>query len=264
MVDILKPLNISDILINDIVFAAPKIKKDKKIIPLKYKDSDKFVFELPQLLYKNSIEHYDDYSEIELLLEGKNKEHVSELITFLNALENKIKSDAAANTHDWFNKSIEHINLQRIIRYSNTYNIGSVKLKILKSNEFETNITFDNNKISKTELPCNSFCKSIIECYALWINSNNDFGIFLRPILLNFSVVKKLNYNYNFNEDDSDDIYIPDTDINNNMFMKIMHPSNSQEINNDLKEFKNNLYKNRENNIEEESEMVDSSSSDKK
>ena len=43
----------------------------------------------------------------------------------------------------------------------------------------------------------------ILEVYAVWINSNNDFGIFLRPVLISFSAREEL-YNYRFVESDEE------------------------------------------------------------
>jgi len=62
----------------------------------------------------------------------------------------------------------------------------------------------------------------ILEVYAVWINSNNDFGIFLRPVLISFTAREDV-YNYKFiesdEEEDEDDI--PDTEVNNNVFVKL-------------------------------------------
>ncbi len=67
----------------------------------------------------------------------------------------------------------------------------------------------------------------ILECYAVWINTNNDFGLFFRPVLVSFTPREKEVYNYKFLEDSDDDnenenvFEIPDTEINANIFMKI-------------------------------------------
>jgi hypothetical protein len=75
----------------------------------------------------------------------------------------------------------------------------------------------------------------ILECYGIWINANNDFGIFFRPILISFTPKEKEDYNYKFIEDSDDDgVDIFDTEVNQNIFMKI-EPSvnNKQKHNND-------------------------------
>ena len=74
-------------------------------------------------------------------------------------------------------------------------------------------------------IPEDSWCKMILECYAVWINTNNDFGIFFRPILISFIPKQKEIYNYKFVQDsdseEENEFDIPDTEINNNIFMKI-------------------------------------------
>jgi hypothetical protein len=75
----------------------------------------------------------------------------------------------------------------------------------------------------------------ILECYGIWINSNNDFGIFFRPILISFTPKEKEIYNYKFIEDSDDDgVDIFDTEVNQNIFMKIEPSVNKkQNQNND-------------------------------
>jgi len=61
----------------------------------------------------------------------------------------------------------------------------------------------------------------LLECYAIWVNSNNDFGLFLRPVLISFTQKEIYNYNFIEDSDDEDKLNVPDTEINNNIFMKI-------------------------------------------
>ena len=107
----------------------------------------------------------------------------------------------------------------------------------------------------------------ILECYAIWINSNNDFGLFFRPVLLSFNLKEKDIYNYKFIESDEDEIDIPDTEINHNIFMKgdsntKLHKSL---IHLDASELMNNLYSDKNSDILdlniENSYLSDSSSS---
>jgi len=63
----------------------------------------------------------------------------------------------------------------------------------------------------------------ILECYAIWINSNNDFGIFLRPILISFTPKETYNYRFIEDSDEGDEFDVPDTEVNNNIFMNIKH-----------------------------------------
>ena len=215
----IEPIKINNINFNNINYT--KIynnNNNKKIILIKYNDNNNiknFVFQSPTLLnlYKPKI--YNNYAEIEVLLEGKESTKINKFINFLNDLESKIKIDATNNANNWFkldqNNSI--INFQKVIRENDI-----LKIKILKNNDFETILQLNNNKkINTNNIPDDSWCKLILECYAIWINNNNDFGIFFRPILISFKLKEKKIYNYNFIEDsDNDsDVDIPDTDIKN-------------------------------------------------
>ena len=58
----------------------------------------------------------------------------------------------------------------------------------------------------------------ILECYAVWI-SNNNFGLFFRPIAISFMDKQVYNYNF-FNDSESEsEEEIPDTEAN--IFMKV-------------------------------------------
>ncbi len=61
----------------------------------------------------------------------------------------------------------------------------------------------------------------ILECYAIWINSNNDFGIFLRPILISFTPKETYNYKFIEDSDEGDEFDVPDTEVNSNIFLNI-------------------------------------------
>ena len=72
-----------------------------------------------------------------------------------------------------------------------------LKFNKINLEEPKKNFTLDNNKkIKPEEIPENSWCKMILEVYAIWVNGNNDFGIFLRPILISFK--QREEYNYKF------------------------------------------------------------------
>jgi hypothetical protein len=178
----------------------------------------------------------NDYAEIDISLIGKKKENINTFVNFLNNLEKKIKDDAVLYSSKWFslNDDNQIINFQKIIRDNNT-----IKLKLIKNNDFETMVQLNNeNRINFQSIPENGWCKVILECYAIWINHNNDFGLFFRPILISFTI--KEIYNYNFiNDDESEDnnssYNIPDTDINkniSNLFFKLdnkMYKNNNEE-----------------------------------
>jgi hypothetical protein len=323
----LEPYKISDIDLNKIVYSKIKETKNKKIVIIKYNDNNKFnefVFQLPTLLNINKAELFNEYSEIELALIGKNYSKINDVINFFNNLELKIKDDAHNNAHTWFKNNNDIINFQKIIRNqdskfdndesigevqesnldgvgtthkssgnadsvgtthkssgnadsvgtthkssgnadsvgttykssgnadgvgttyksssnadsvgttykssSNADSVGTIKLKLIKTHDFESIIQLNNKRIDAANIPEDSWCKMILECYAIWINSNNDFGIFLRPIIVSFTPKEKINYKYKFTDDSDNgsEFEIPDTDINDNIFMKINTNSNNQ------------------------------------
>jgi hypothetical protein len=226
----LEPLKINNIKLNNIIYSKIKVNQNKKIILLKYNDNKikNFVFQTPTLTNMNKAIITNDYAEIDIALIGKKKKNINSFLNFLNNLEEKIKEDAIMYSSQWFSlndndNDNQIINFQKIIRDNNT-----IKLKLIKNNDFETLVQLNNdNKINFQSIPENSWCKVILECYAIWINHNNDFGLFFRPILISFTI--KEIYNYNFiNEDESEDnnssCNIPDTDINkniSNLFFKL-------------------------------------------
>jgi len=75
----------------------------------------------------------------------------------------------------------------------------------------------NKTKIDSEMLPSDSWVKMILEIYAIWINPNNDFGVFIRPILVSYT--NNNNYNYDFVQESEEEIEeIPDTEINDSKF----------------------------------------------
>ena len=191
----LEPLKINNIDFNKICYPKIKENQNKKIILIKYiSDKNKlknFVFQTPTLTNLNKPVICSDYAELDISLESKSG-NINNFINFLNDLEYKIKEDAKIYASRWFNTTDEQvINFQKIIRDNNT-----IKIKLIKNNDFESIIQLNNDtKIDFDLIPENSWSKMILECYALWINSNNDFGIFFRPILISFSL-KRINISF--------------------------------------------------------------------
>ena len=269
------PLNIHDIDLNNITYTKIKSNQTKKIILLKYNDKSKtnsiknFVIQTPTLLNISLPDFTSGFAEIEVALDGKYNNRIDSFISFLNNLENKIKTDAQTNASEWFNMNDNQtINFQKIIRESSNYSKGTLKIKIIKNNDFETLIQLNNtHKIDTNSIPANSWCKMILECYAIWINSNNDFGLFFRPVLLSFNLKEKDIYNYKFIESDEDEIDIPDTEINHNIFMKVDSSNKLHKslIHLDASELVSNLYSDKNSDILdlhiENSYLSDSSSS---
>jgi hypothetical protein len=222
-----EPLKISSVDFSKMVYPKQKQTQNKKIILIKMNEKNRlknFVFQTPTLLNINKPEPANGYAEIELAFIGKEQKKVDKFIKFLTDLETKLKNDAIYNAASWFNLTGDNdtINFQKIVRESVEYKNGTFKVKILKNSDFETILQLDNSKkIKLQDVPENSWCKMILEVYAVWINSNNDFGIFLRPVLISFTAREDV-YNYRFVESDEEDVDdIPDTEVNNNVFVKL-------------------------------------------
>ena len=222
-----EPLKISSVDFSKMVYPKQKQTQNKKIILIKMNDKNRlknFVFQTPTLLNINKPENANGYAEIELAFIGKEQKKVDRFIKFLNDLESKLKTDAIYNASNWFNLTSDNdtINFQKIVRDSVEYKNGTFKVKILKNSDFETILQLDNSKkIKLQDVPENSWCKMILEVYAVWINSNNEFGLFLRPILISFKLKESYNYKFLDESDEENDINIPDTENNNNIFMNI-------------------------------------------
>lgn len=229
--DIQQPYKISNVDFDNIVYPNVKTNQNKKIILIKYNENNKlknFVFQTPTLLNLYKINNENNYAELEIALVGKDKNKVKTFVDFLNKLENKIKTDVQHHASLWFsNTNMETIKCQKIIRESDKYKEGTIKIKIIKNVDFETSIRLNNNKkISLEQINENDWCKMILECYAIWINENNDFGLFFRPVIISFTPNEQ--YNYNFIDSEEESIDIPDTDINNNIFLNITSTNNNK------------------------------------
>lgn len=216
-----EPLNIKDINFDNIIYSKCKKNQNKKIILIKYNDDEikNFVIQTPTLLNLYKAKKYNNYSEIELALVGnESQEKVNKFINFINKLETKIKNTAREQGNKWFDlEENKTLSFHNIIRDSDDYDKGTFKLKILNDDIFKTKLLFNNNNISVNEISNNSWCKIILEFYAIWINSDNEFGLFLRPIIISFNM--KESYEYKFINDSDEEIEIPETEINQEIFL---------------------------------------------
>ena len=240
--NLLEPYKLEDIDVNRLVYTKTKITPNKKILFIKYKELNNklknLVFQTPTLVNLHKPNIKDGYAEIDVALEGKQDSKLLRLFNFIDNLEKKIKNDAQFYANEWFNLSNNsNINFQKIIRESSENPRGILKLKLINNNDFETELSLckinnnnNNNKIKFDDIPENCWVKMLLECYAIWINNDNDFGVFLRPILASFSPREKLNYKYEFIKDedsqssDDENSFIPDTEIitmQNDIFLPI-------------------------------------------
>lgn len=233
-----EPFRIHQVDLDNIVYTKIKTNDTKKIIFIKYKDGKTnlkpFVIQIPSVLNLNTpVKITEDYYELEIPLITQEKEKNISLINFFEDLDKKIIQDAKNNSKIWFDNitNTNSIKYKKLIKESDVYKEGILKIKIIKNNDFETILQIANKKkLNIKELPSNSWCKMLLEIYAIVINSQNDtFSLFLRPVILSFKEKEVSNYNYKFLDDsdsEKDEINIPDTELNS-IFIKNIIKDNS-------------------------------------
>jgi hypothetical protein len=238
-----EPFRIHQIDYNNIVYTKIKTNETKKIIFIKYNEDKNnhkpFVIQIPTLLNLNDpVKITEDYYELEIPLITQEKDKSTGLINFFEELDKKIVQDAKTNSKTWFEgiSGTSSIKYKKIIKESDLYKDGLVKIKIINNNEFKTLLQIENKKrINIKELPVNSWCKMLVEVYAVVINiQNNTFSLFLRPIILSFKEKEVSNYNYKFLEDsdsEKEDVDIPDSEING-IFIKNIVNFNNEKVDN--------------------------------
>lgn len=227
MTTIKVPYRISEIDVDNICYTDIKVNNKKTIVYMKYCDNNKFkniVFQTPTFLSTNLVKCKNNMYELDVPLIGKEMNKIDKFINFLNEIDKKIMKDAK-NNNKWFENftDVKTMKYQRIIRESIDKNNdrGVIRLKILKTNDFETIIHNNNNRINVEEINKDSWLKCILEIYAIWINPNG-FGLFIRPILLSLKPCTRINYNYKLIEDsdEADEDVNVDTIQDNSIFIR--------------------------------------------
>jgi len=206
------PYRINEINVDNICYTDVKSNETKTIIYLKYMDNNKLkniVFQTPNLLNVYNIlqkRQTSNVFELDVPLKGKSENKISKFIRFLNDIDKKIIKDAR-NNPQWFSSFPQQktMKYQKIIRDSDEteYSDGIIRFKILKTNDFNTMVQLNNKKINlltDDTIPKNCWVKSILEIYAIWINENG-FGLFIRPIIMDFKLNDMVVYNYKMIED---------------------------------------------------------------
>jgi hypothetical protein len=226
-----EPYRIHQINLSNIIYAKVKTTETKKLVFIKYEENKKMkplVIQCPSLLNINQpTKVSNDYHELEIPLITQEKDKAKLLNKFFEDLDNKIINDAKYNSTLWFDglKQKESIKYKRIIKESDNFLDGTIKIKIIKNIDFETMLQINNkNRINVKDIPTNYWCKILIEVYALVINyQTNTFSIFLRPIILSFK--QKEIYNYKLLEDsdsEKEEMDVPDSELSS-IFMKQIH-----------------------------------------
>ncbi len=219
------PFRLSEIDINNICYTDVKSNEKKTIVYLKYMDNNKLkniVFQTPTTMSTNMIQCKNNIFELDVPLVGKEIDKINRFIQFLDLLDRKIVKDAK-NNNKWFElfSNQKTMKYQKILRESTDGNRnGVIRLKLLRTNDFETVVQYNNSRINIEEIQKDCWLKSILEIYAIWINENG-FGLFIRPILLSFKPCMKINYNYKLIDDSEEveDVAV-DTVYDNSIFLK--------------------------------------------
>ena len=134
------PYKIWSINIDNMIYKNQKETKDKKIIFIKYEDDThlkNMVFQLPTL--NNNINLSDNEIEISI---NNDEEKENKIIDFLNLIDTKVIKDAKINATSWFShvKDKSKINYHHILRSVNNDSYYTLKLKIIDSKDFKTNL----------------------------------------------------------------------------------------------------------------------------
>ncbi len=204
------PYRFNEIDLNNIIYTDIKYNNKKTVIYIKYDDNNKFknlVFQTPSMISINNVQNKNNIFELDVPLIGKEQNKMEPFINFLNKLDKKIIKDAKHN-NKWFERfaNVKSMKYQKIIRESvdERNKNGVIRLKLLRTDDFETLVQNNNTKINIEEINKDCWLKCILEIYAIWIN-NNGFGVFIRPILLSFTPCMKIAYNYKMIDDSEDE-----------------------------------------------------------
>jgi hypothetical protein len=268
------PYRINEINVDNICYTDIKTSERKTIIYLKYMDCNKLkniVFQTPNLVNAFNIVKKNSIYELDIPLKGKSEGKTMKLVNFFNSIDKKIMKDAKNNS-TWFAgfHQQQTMKYQKIIRdsVSSEYSNGIIRIKILNTNDFNTIVSVNEKKIeSYDSIPENCWVKSILEIYAIWINENG-FGLFIRPILVNFKLSETIIYDYKLIDDseeevdDVDDGLCTIQDNNDSVFIRSENDIDTVLL--DMSDFKKDLTltelkNNLENDLKNDNETEDTS-----
>ena len=238
---LIEPYRYGQLNLDNIVYSKTKQLNQKKIIYIKYNDNshmNQFVFQCPTLLNINKPQvASDEYHELEIPITTQDSNKQQNFIDFLEKLDDKIINDNKNN--DWTSDMTSNIKYKRMLKETNNEHI--LKLKLIKSKDFETNLQTDSNKrLKPSDIPLNTWCKILLEVYAVVINMKfNTYNILIRPIIISFK--EKFQYNYSLIEDsdENDDDNVLDTEVNNIFLKQVVQPKVSINTYSDVKQSNN-------------------------
>ena len=237
-----EPYRIHQINLSNIVYTKVKTTETKKLVFIKYEDNKKIkplVIQCPSLLNINQpTKVSNDYHELEIPLITQEKDKAKLLNKFFEDLDDKIIDDAKYNSTLWFDgikNNKDSIKYKRIIKESDSFPDGALKVKVIKNVDFETMLQIENkSRINVQDIPVNYWCKMLLEVYALVINhQTNTFSLFLRPIILSFKDKQASKYNYTLLEDsdsDKDEMDVPDSELSSIFMKQVTKRNNDNEL----------------------------------
>ena len=237
-----EPYRIHQINLSNIVYTKVKTTETKKLVFIKYEDNKKIkplVIQCPSLLNINQATKVsNDYHELEIPLITQEKDKAKLLNKFFEDLDDKIIDDAKYNSTLWFDgikNNKDSIKYKRIIKESDSFSDGALKVKVIKNVDFETMLQIENkSRINVQDIPVNYWCKMLLEVYALVINhQTNTFSLFLRPIILSFKDKQASKYNYTLLEDsdsDKDEMDVPDSELSSIFMKQVTKRNNDNEL----------------------------------
>jgi hypothetical protein len=237
-----EPYRIHQIDLSNIVYTKVKSTETKKLVFIKYEDNKKIkplVIQCPSLLNINQpTKVSNDYHELEIPLITQEKDKAKLLNKFFEDLDDKMIEDAKYNSTLWFDgikNNKDSIKYKRIIKDSDSFPDGALKVKVIKNVDFETMLQIENkSRINVQDIPVNYWCKMLLEVYALVINhQTNTFSLFLRPIILSFKDKQASKYNYTLLEDsdsDKDEMDVPDSELSSIFMKQVTKRSNDNNL----------------------------------
>jgi hypothetical protein len=221
-------LRLQEINLNKINYFKIKNLDNKKQVYIDYENKP-LVFQCPTLLNDNlPIKITDEYYELEIPLITQEKNKQNGLIDFFKNIDSKIVEDANNNVNLWFNENNMSYFFKTIVKDSEKYKKGVIKLKIIKTIKFESILLENNKQININDVLKDWWVKILLEIHSIIINNENKtFYLFLRPHVFSFKD-KQIKSTYNFLEDSDSNEEIPDSDINN-LFLKQSKNNKSNE-----------------------------------
>ena len=198
-------LDMDKISIDNIIYDEKKIKNNKIVIPIKYKEKNKItslIVQTPTFRNIKMLNTKKNNYELYIPLVGKKQKNINDFIQFIEKIEKKIIYDAQINSSSWFieEKNIKLSYLKTInkrlpndLKLSSNLDVsiidkskGYFKIKIYDNTDNRTILQYDKKNIKLNQIPNDGWVKMILN-FSCVIVSNNNFHIKLKPVIISFS-----------------------------------------------------------------------------